>query len=32
MKLLVLTPEPVDAAMLRSVLGEEIEGAEIGIL
>ncbi len=29
MKLLVLTPEPVDAAMLRSVLGEEIEGAEV---
>ena len=29
MKLLVVTPEPVDAAMLRSVLGEEVEGAEV---
>jgi len=29
MKLLVLTPEPVDADMLRSVLGEEVEGAEV---
>ena len=29
MKLLVLTPEPVDAAMLRSTLGEEVEGAEV---
>ena len=29
MKLLVLTPEPVDAEMLRSVLGEEVEGAEV---
>jgi hypothetical protein len=28
-KLLVLTPEPVDAALLRNVLGEEIEGAEV---
>ncbi len=27
MKLLVLTPEPVDADLLRSVLGEEVEGA-----
>jgi nucleotide-binding universal stress UspA family protein len=28
-KLLVLTPEPVDADLLRSVLGEEVEGAEV---
>ena len=32
MKLLVLTPEPVDAPMLRSVLGEEIEGAEVLVI
>ena len=32
MKLLVLTPEPVDASMLRSVLGEEIEGAEVLVI
>ena len=29
MKVLVVTPEPVDAAFLRSALGEEIEGAEV---
>ena len=29
MKLLVVTPEPVDAALLRSVLGEEVRGAEV---
>src|SRR3954466_9496106 len=29
MKLLVLTPEPVDADLLRATLGEEIEGAEV---
>ena len=29
MKLLVLTPEPIDAALLRSALGEEVEGAEV---
>ena len=29
MKLLVLTPEPVDADLLRSALGEEVEGAEV---
>jgi len=29
MKLLVVTPEPVDAAMLRSTLGEDVEGAEV---
>jgi hypothetical protein len=28
-KVLVVTPEPVDAAMLRSALGAEIEGAEV---
>jgi hypothetical protein len=28
-KLLVVTPEPVDAAMLRSTLGESVEGAEV---
>lgn len=29
MKLLVLTPEPVDANVLRAALGEEVEGAEV---
>ncbi len=29
MKLLVLTAEPVDAAMLRSALGDEVMGAEV---
>jgi hypothetical protein len=29
MKLLVVTPEPVDADMLRSTLGDEVEGAEV---
>ncbi len=29
MKLLVLTPEPVDAGMLRSTLGDDVEGAEV---
>jgi hypothetical protein len=28
-KLLVLAPEPVDADMLRSALGEDIEGARV---
>jgi nucleotide-binding universal stress UspA family protein len=28
-KLLVVTPEPVDAALLRSALGEEVRGAEV---
>jgi nucleotide-binding universal stress UspA family protein len=28
-KLLVLTPEPVDAKLLRGVLGDDIEGAEV---
>jgi hypothetical protein len=29
MKLLVLTPEPIDAKLLRATLGEEVEGAEV---
>ncbi len=29
MKLLVLTPEPVDAAALRAAVGDEAEGAEV---
>ena len=29
MKLLVLTPEPVDADMLRATLGDDVEGAEV---
>ena len=29
MKLLVLTPEPVDAALLRSAVGDDAEGAEV---
>jgi hypothetical protein len=29
MKLLVLTPEPVDADLLRATLGHEVEGAEV---
>jgi nucleotide-binding universal stress UspA family protein len=29
MKLLVLTPEPVDANALRTTLGDEVEGAEV---
>ena len=29
MKVLVLTPEPVDADMLRAALGPEVEGAEV---
>jgi hypothetical protein len=28
-KLLVVTPEPVDAELLRETLGEEVEGAEV---
>ena len=32
MKLLVLTPEPIDAALLRSTLGEEVEGAEVLVI
>ena len=29
MKLLILTPEPVDADLLRATLGDEVEGAEV---
>jgi hypothetical protein len=29
MKLLVLTPEPVDANALRTALGDDVEGAEV---
>ena len=29
MRVLVLTPEPVSADLLRSTLGEEVEGAEV---
>ena len=29
MKLLVVTPEPVDANALRSTLGDDVEGAEV---
>ena len=32
MKLLVLTTEPVDADLLRSVLGDDIEGAEVLVI
>jgi hypothetical protein len=28
-KLLVVTPEPVDAAFLRNTLGDEVDGAEV---
>jgi hypothetical protein len=31
-KLLVVTPEPVDAALLRSTLGEEVRGAEVLVI
>ena len=32
MKLLVVTPEPVDANMLRSTLGDEVDGAEVLVI
>ena len=32
MKLLVVTPEPVDANLLRSTLGDEVEGAEVLVI
>ena len=32
MKLLVVTPEPVDAAILRSTLGDEVRGAEVLVI
>jgi hypothetical protein len=31
-KLLVVTPEPVDANLLRSTLGDEVEGAEVLVI
>jgi hypothetical protein len=31
-KLLVVTPEPIDAAFLRETLGEEVEGAEVLVI
>jgi hypothetical protein len=31
-KLLVVTPEPVDAPLLRETLGEEVEGAEVLVI
>jgi hypothetical protein len=31
-KLLVVTPEPVDAELLRSTLGDEVEGAEVLVI
>ena len=32
MKLLVLTPEPIDADLLRATLGKEVEGAEVLVI
>ena len=32
MKLLVLTPEPIDADLLRATLGDEVEGAEVLVI
>lgn len=32
MKLLVVTPEPVDADLLRATLGDEVEGAEVLVI
>ena len=32
MKLLVVTPEPVDAGVLRSALGDEVRGAEVLVI
>jgi hypothetical protein len=31
-KLLVLTPEPIDAKLLRATLGEEVRGAEVLVI
>jgi hypothetical protein len=31
-KLLVVTPEPIDAALLRATLGEDVKGAEVLVL
>ena len=32
MKLLVVTPEPIDAAFLRATLDEDVQGAEVLVL
>ena len=32
MKLLVVTPEPVDAGLLRNALGDEVRGAEVLVI
>ena len=32
MKLLVVTPEPIDAKLLRETLGEEVRGAEVLVI
>ena len=32
MKLLVVTPEPIDAGFLRETLGDEVRGAEVLVL
>ena len=32
MKLLVLTPEPIDAALLRAAVDDDIEGAEVLVI
>ena len=32
MKLLVLTPEPIDANFLRTTLGDEVDGAEVFVV
>jgi hypothetical protein len=32
MKLLVLTPEPIDADLLRATLGDDVEGAEVLVI
>jgi hypothetical protein len=31
-KVLVLTPEPIDADLLRATLGDEVEGAEVLVI
>jgi hypothetical protein len=32
MKVLVLTPEPIDADLLRATLGDEVDGAEVLVI
>ena len=32
MKLLVVTPEPVDAELLRATVGDEVDGAEVLVI